>query len=86
MQSIQFFSFLIAIANAAIWIVGGLLIRNKFDIILNMISRKPIPQGLISSDNQESVNKSVRFIGTLIIIIGICKALISFSYLDFLGF
>jgi len=79
MKFILFFTFIITICKGGIWIGFGVLIRNHFDTILSMIIRKPLPDGLIPSMNNEKIQKVIKLIGLLIIAIGISTIILGLS-------
>lgn len=71
MKFILFITFILTVCKGGILIGIGILIRNHFDAVLTMILRKPLPENLIPSMDNEKIQKVIRIIGLLIIVIGI---------------
>jgi len=71
MKLFLFITFLITIAKGGIWIGIGIIIRKHFDALLTLILRKPLPEGIISKEQHESMNKIIEWIGLCIITIGV---------------
>jgi hypothetical protein len=78
MKIIFFFTFLLSLAKAGLWIGIGTLISKHFDTALSLIVRKPVPEDLIKPERLEVANQVIRWIGIFIIIIGIGLAVSGF--------
>ena len=75
MKGVMFFTYLSVLAHAALWIGLGVLIRNHFETAISMIVRKPIPENLIGEEKFNAAHNVIRFIGGIMVIIGISKAI-----------
>ena len=71
MKIIFFFSFLLSLAKAGLWISIGTLISKHFDTVLSLIIRKPIPDNLIKPERLDIANQVIKWIGIFIILIGV---------------
>ena len=76
MKSAVFFTFLLSLAKAGLWISIGILFRKHIITILSLIIRRPIPDGLINAEELENTIKVVKWIGLFLILIGAGIALI----------
>jgi len=81
MKIFAFFSFILSLAKAGLWIGVGLLVKNHFETVLNLIIRKPVPESLIEKEKLEMVNTIIKWVGIFIIVIGIGMALSAFTTL-----
>jgi len=79
MKFIFFLTFIVSALKGGIWIFFGILIKGHFDTILSLILRKPLPDGLISSDNKKTVDLYIHRIGQILIIIGVIIVLTAFA-------
>lgn len=75
MKTFLFFTFLVSLAKAGLWVCIGHLIKNQFETTISAIIRRPLTDNLIEKDNQETFNRITNWIGILIIIIGIGVAI-----------
>lgn len=85
MKTFLFFTFLVSLAKAGLWVCFGLLIKNQFETTISAIIRRPLSDNLIEKNNQEALNRITNWIGILLIIIGIGVAISALITL-FLGF
>lgn len=75
MKAVLFFTFLVSLAKAGLWISIGILIKSHFDTVLSLIIRKPIPEGLIQDDTLAMTKKVIEWIGIILMVIGVCIAI-----------
>jgi hypothetical protein len=78
MRSILFFTFLVSLAKAGLWICIGTLIKSHIETLMAFIVRKPIPEDLIDQHRYREFMNILKWIGILLIIIGIIVAVIGF--------
>lgn len=80
-----FMTFLISVFKAWLWISSGILLRSHFETVLNLIIRKPVPEGLIEAEKYEMTKRNIRVIGSLLIAIGIGLIIMAFTvwYMSF---
>ena len=83
MKAFLFLTFLISLAKSGLLIGIGILVKDHMDTVFSLIIRKPIPEGLISSDKLESLNKINKWMGIFIIIIGAGVALAALATITF---
>lgn len=75
MKTLLFFSLLLSLAKSGLWITVGILIKNHLESTLTLLTRKPMPDGIIEKNNFEKLTKVTKWIGIFIIIVGIGLAL-----------
>ncbi len=85
MKSLLFFTFLSGLAKSIMIIFLGILIKDHIETLISMIIRKPIPDGLIDEQKYNSIHSVIKWIGIMIIILGVGQALMSLMTL-FMGF
>lgn len=78
MKIVLFFTFLLSLAKAGLWIAVGTLISKHFETLLSLIIRKPVPEDLIKPEKLIEANKVVNWIGIFILLIGIGLAIVGF--------
>jgi len=76
MKFMMFLSFVVAACKGGIWIALGFIIRNHLEAFLSLILRKPIPENLISKEENDRTQKIYDLIGLLFVGIGVCVILI----------
>ncbi len=78
MKLVLLFTFLVSLAKGGLWIAAGTLIKSHIGPLMAFIMRKPIPEDLIDKHKYEAFMNIVKWIGILLIIIGIGVAVIGF--------
>jgi hypothetical protein len=81
MKILLFFTFLLSLCTGGVLIGLGILLRNHFETIISLIVRKPFPDDLIIPDDYAKTKTTIRWIGSLVILLGIAKMIISLSTL-----
>lgn len=64
-----FFTFILTLAKAGIWVLLGLLIYKHYEFLWSLITHKLKDE--IPSDKKESICKIIKWIGVCVIVIGI---------------
>ncbi len=85
MKSLLFFTFLTGLAKSIMIIFLGILIKDHFETLISMIIRKPMPDNLIDEQRYNSIHVVIKWIGIMIIILGVGQAFMSLMTL-FMGF
>ena len=75
---ISFVSFLLTVIKGGILIGIGIIIKDYFNAFISKIVRGPIPKE-VNNDGNNKVDKIIRFIGLLIIILGSTIIIMSLS-------
>ena len=78
MKFISFVSFLLTVIKGGILIGIGIIIKDHFNTFISKIVRGPIPKE-VNIDGNNKLDKIIRFIGLLIIILGSTIIIMSLS-------
>lgn len=81
MKSYLFFTFLVSLAKAGLWISIGVLIKNHLETLFAFLMRKPVPDNLIDKNKLDTFNNVTKWIGIFIILIGIGLAIAALNSL-----
>lgn len=74
-----FFAFLFSLSRGIILICLGILIRSHLHTLFNFISRRPLPENLISQQDYIKMAKIINIIGICLIIMGFLNIIFIFK-------
>jgi len=65
------FSLIISLCKGGAWIGLGLLLRDHFDSLITLVTRRDVQEDRAQARTNDSTMKMIKFIGLLFIILGI---------------